>query len=107
MKLQEISGREGGMALPWQKMKLREISGGGRYLGKNAGAGADDPVVKVMAEGQHICHQAPDCVEVLVLPHLLKFSYREKKIFLQGSLKRFFISSRANVTLKALNFLLS
>jgi hypothetical protein len=30
-----------------------------------------------MAEGQHIRHQAPDCVEVLVLPHLLKFSHRE------------------------------
>ncbi len=62
------------------KMKVQEISGGGRgthYLGKNAGAGADDPVVKVMAEGQHIRHQAPDCVEVLMLPYLLKFSYRE------------------------------
>jgi hypothetical protein len=30
-----------------------------------------------MAEGQHIRHQAPDCVEVLVLPHLLKFAHRE------------------------------
>ena len=44
----------------------------GNHLGKYAGSGADDAVIKIVAEGQDLGHQRLDGVEVLVLPHLLQ-----------------------------------